>query len=75
METRFVYILIVKWPLRSACFNQYSNDTNLHFRGQTHVILKNKTYLNVIFFNNTPIRPSKSLLKSPSGEGIICCWA
>ena len=38
METGFVYFLIVKWTLQSACFNQHSNDTNLHFRDQTDVI-------------------------------------
>ena len=36
---------------------QHSNDTNLHFRGQTS------------YLNNSPISPSKSLLKSSSGEG------
>ena len=49
METRFVYFLIVKWTLQSACFNQHSNDTNLHFKGQTDVIEKNKTHFNAIF--------------------------
>ena len=67
MEIRFVYFLILKWTLHLACFNQHSNDTNLHSRGQTNIIKKNLFQCHIL--NNSPIRPSKSLLKSPSGEG------
>ena len=49
METRFVYFFYCEVDTAFSLLYQHSSDTNLHFRGQTDVIKKNKTYFNVIF--------------------------
>ena len=61
MEISFVYFLIVKWTLHSACFTS-SAMIQIYILGSQLI----KTCL---ILNNSPIIPSKSLLKSPSGEG------
>ena len=38
IETKFVYFSIVKWTQYSACFDQHSNGTNLHLKGQIDAI-------------------------------------
>ena len=38
METRFVYVLIVKWTLHLVYCYQQINDANLHFLGQINGI-------------------------------------
>ena len=61
-------LLIVNWAGHQACFYQH-NMIRIYYLGQINAIKK------IIFqwhiSNNAPIRPSESLLKSPSGWRII----
>ena len=70
METSFVYFQILKWAVHQGCVYQHSNDKN-YFLDQIDTISKKIVILQSHVLNNVPVRPSKSLLKSPSGGRII----
>ena len=68
METRFIYFLIVKWTLHSACFTSTAM-IQIYILGARLMSFKKWNMFQCHIWNNSPIRLSKRLLKSPSGEG------